>query len=129
MQGSITRQQRAAKAWPCRAAETKSQTSRGASVAGQQASSAQVAPREPRRGKTCAILGPVAPFSRNITVEGVDLLSLSGGLRSLLTNSSVTKGNVIMENKDYDNFLLDLINVVNDEVNTLMGVEQQVTDD
>ena len=60
---------------------------------------------------------------------GVDLLSLSGGLRSLLTNSSVTKGNVIMENKDYDNFLLDLINVVNDEVNTLMGVEQQVTDD
>jgi RHS repeat-associated protein len=60
---------------------------------------------------------------------GIDLLSLSGGLRSLLTNSSVTKGNVIVENKEYDNFLVDLINVVNDEVNSLMGIEERATDE
>src|SRR5690606_25341223 len=53
---------------------------------------------------------------------GIDVLSLSSGLRSLLKNSSITKGNVIMENKKYDNFMLDLFNVVNDEANTLKGV-------
>lgn len=52
----------------------------------------------------------------------VDAISLSAGLRSLI-KTAIDKGS------KYDNFLIDLSNVVDDEVNAIKGLEEEITDE
>lgn len=60
---------------------------------------------------------------------GLSILSFSKGMQSIMKSSITVEGNTIRPNKDYDRFVIDMSNVINDEINSIKGVKEIVTNE